>query len=274
MDKRNQKFDIISFTADDTEYYPASMGRQNWMSDKNVKHTDIDIALGQSRYGGPVVDLPIGIEYPEGLRFAAQLDLAAFSPFDKTGLLPKKGQLIFFADIRNDIGKVIYADIPNEELIRVTKEHEEDFFSGVLIDQIFADTETFEERYGEAEDDYEDDDDFDNDDELDEEELDEEELDEEELDEDELDDEEELYEEDELEWNYFAGTERSKIFGIYTNCQLQEEEIEEITFSDKLVLLQVGENGFNDEGVFSVLIQKEDLKNLNFENCEFVWAQS
>jgi len=265
MDKRTQKFDIISFTADDREYYPASMGRQNWMSDKNVKHTDIDIALGQSRYGGPVVDLPIGIEYPEGLRFAAQLDLAAFSPFDKTGLLPKKGQLIFFADIRNDIGKVIYADIPNEELIRVTKEHEEDFFSGVLIDQIFADTETFEERYGEEEDDYDD-----------EEELDEEDLDEEELDEDEFDDEEEIDEEDEfddeeeLEWNYFAGAERSKIFGIYTNCQLQEEEIEEITFSDKLVLLQVGENGFNDEGVFSVLIPKEDLKNLNFENCEFV----
>ncbi|MEI5986023.1 DUF1963 domain-containing protein [Sphingobacterium sp. PU5-4] len=302
MDKRTQKFDIISFTADDREYYPASMGRQNWMSDKNVKQTDIDIALGQSRYGGPVVDLPIGIEYPEGLRFAAQLDLAAFSPFDKTGLLPKKGQLIFFADIRNDIGKVIYADIPNEELIRVTKEHEEDFFSGVLIDQIFADTETFEERYGEEEDDYDDDDfedddddfeeDLDDEEELDkdeldedeldedelddEEELDEEDLDEEELDEDEFDDEEEIDEEDEfddeeeLEWNYFAGAERSKIFGIYTNCQLQEEEIEEITFSDKLVLLQVGENGFNDEGVFSVLIPKEDLKNLNFENCEFV----
>ncbi len=271
MDKRKQIFDIISFTEDDREYYPASMGRQNWMSDNNVKLTDIDIALGQSRYGGPVVDLPIGIEYPEGLRFAAQLDLAAFSPFDKTGLLPKKGQLIFFADIRNDIGKVIYADIPNEELIRVTKEHEEDFFSGVLIDQIFADTETLEERYGDAEDEYKDDDDFEDDDDDFEDDLD----DEEELDEEgEIDEEDEFDDDDELEWNYFAGTERSKIFGIYTNCQLQEEEIEEITFSDKLVLLQVGENGFNDEGVFSVLIPKEDLKNQNFENCEFVWAQS
>ncbi len=263
MDKKKQIFDIISFTADEKEYYPASMERQNWMTDNNVKHTDIDIALGQSRYGGPVVDLPIGMEYPEGLRFAAQLDMATVSPFDKTGLLPKKGQLIFFADIRNDIGKVFYADVPNEELVRVTKEHEDDFFSGVLIDQIYADTETFEERYGEPEYEFEDEDEFDDyDDDFEDE-------DEEELDEDELDD-----DEDELEWNYFAGAERSKIFGIYTNCQLQEEEIEEITFSDKLVLLQVGENGFNDEGVFSVLIPKEDLKNLNFDNCEFVWAQS
>ncbi|WP_414713014.1 hypothetical protein [Sphingobacterium sp. UBA6645] len=38
--------------------------------------------------------------------------------------------------------------------------------------------------------------------------------------------------------------------------------------------MQIGENGFNDEGVFSVLIPKKDLKNLNFDNCEFVWAQS
>ena len=32
--------------------------------------------------------------------------------------------------------------------------------------------------------------------------------------------------------------------------------------------------GFNDEGVFSVLIPKEDLRNRNFENCEFSWAQT
>lgn len=36
----------------------------------------------------------------------------------------------------------------------------------------------------------------------------------------------------------------------------------------------MGENGFNDEEVFSVLIDKEDLKNANFENCEYAWSQS
>ena len=66
----------------------------------------------------------------------------------------------------------------------------------------------------------------------------------------------------------------SKIFGIYTYCQYEQDEIEEITFSDKIILLQIGENGFNDEGVFCVTIPKEDLKKLNFDNCEFAWGQS
>ena len=240
MDKKKQIFEIISFTADDREYYPASMELENWMPDNFVKHTEIDIALGQSRYGGPIVDLPPGVQYPENLRFAAQLDLSKFSPYDKSGLLPKKGQLIFFAEIMNDTGKVIYADVANEELVRTTKEHEDNFYTGILIDKIYADTETLEERYEQPEDE---------------------------------DDEVELNEQDEV-WDYFSGCEKSKIFGIYTNCQLQEEEIEEVAFSDKVVLLQIGENGFNDEGVFSVLIPKEDLKNLNFDNCEFIWAQS
>lgn len=238
MDKRKQKFDIISFTADPREYYPASMEHKNWMPGNYVKHTEMNIPLGQSRYGGPLVDLPTGFAYPDDLRFAAQLDLSKFSPFDKSDLLPKKGQLIFFADIMNDTGKVIYADVPNDQLVRVTKEHEDNFFSGILIDKIYADTETLEERYSEAE-----------------------------------EGDEDVNEEGKV-WNYFAGHEQSKIFGIYTHCQLQAEEIEEISFSDRVVLLQVGENGFNEEGVFTVTIPKEDLKNLNFDNCEFVWAQS
>ena len=43
---------------------------------------------------------------------------------------------------------------------------------------------------------------------------------------------------------------------------------------DEILLLQIGENGFNDEGVFSVTIPREDLKKLNFDNCEFAWGQS
>lgn len=240
MDKTKQIFEIISFTADNKQYYPASMKHESWMPENYVKHTQIEIPLGHSRYGGPVVDLPSGIEHPKDLRFAAQLDLSKFSPFDKSGLLPKTGQLIFFADIMNDTGKVIYTDVPNDQLLRITKEHEDHFFSGVLIDKIYADTETLEERFREPED----------------------------------DDEEEAANEDGKVWDYFLGSDKSKIFGIYTHCQYGQEEIEEITFSDKILLLQIGENGFNDEGVFSVTIPKEDLKRLNFDNCEFIWGQS
>ncbi|MEG2301176.1 MAG: DUF1963 domain-containing protein, partial [Acinetobacter sp.] len=140
----------------------------------------------------------------------------------------------------NDKGKVIYTNTPNDKLVRVIKEHEDNFFSGVLIQDIFADTETFDERFREPEDEYE---------------------------------QEEMNENGQV-WDSFIGCNTSKIFGIYTNCQSGQEEVEHITFSDRTILLQIGENGFNDEGVFTVLISKEDLKNLNFENCEFIWAQS
>lgn len=242
MNNNEKVFDIIRFTGDKTLYYGASIEMPDILLEEGnyKKHTEVEIPLGHSRYGGPVVDLPPGVEYPEGFYFAAQLDLSKFSPFDKTGLLPKFGQLIFFADIRTDTGKVIYADIDNKDLIRHVKEHEEDFFSGMLVDRVFADTETFAERFRDPED----------------------------------EDEEADANEDGKLWDYFAGSDKSKIFGIYTHCQLGQEEIEEIAFSDKVVLLQVGENDFNDEGVFSVLIPKKDLENRNFDNCEFGWGQS
>ena len=284
MDKINQKFKIIRFTPNSKTYYPASIKNENKSTEsikadiksgfeiikemgiysedelakhfkeieslnisienteQQILHTDIEIPLGHSRYGGPVVDLPIGVAYPENLRFAAQLDLAKFSPFDNSRLLPKTGQLIFFTDIRTDIGKVIYSKVSNNELIRNVKKHEDNFYSGVLIDTIYSDTETFAERFR----------DFDEDE----------------------DDEDEDVNDDGKIWDDSAGEEKSKIFGIYTHCQYGQNEIEEITFSDKILLLQIGTNGFNDVGVFSVTIPKNDLKNLNFDNCEFAWGQT
>lgn len=239
MDNLNKKFEIISFTAENKQYYPALLKKESWMSETYVKYTELEIPLGKSRYGGPIIDLPKGIEHPENLRFAGQFDLAKFSPFDKSGLLPKTGQLLFFADILGK-GKVIYADVSNESLTRIIKEHEDNFFLGVLVDKVFADTETFKERYREPED----------------------------------KEEKIAANKNGKLWDYFAGSEKSKMFGIYTHCQYGQKEIEEITFSDKLLLLQIGENGFNDEGVFSVIISRQDLKNKKFDNCEFAWGQS
>lgn len=240
MDKKKKTFDIISFTAGEKQYYPASMKRESWMPASYVKHTEVEIPLGHSRYGGPVIDLPKGVNHPKNLRFAGQLDLAIFSQFDKSGLLPKTGQLIFFADIINDAGKVIYADVPNDSLVRTINEHEDNFFVGVLVDKVFASTETFEERFRTPQN---------------------------------YDNNEDTNEEGKL-WDEFAGSDKSKIFGIYTHCQYRQEQIEKIAFSDKVLLLQVGENGFNDEGVFSVLIPRADLERKKFDNCEFAWGQS
>ncbi len=236
----NKPFDIIAFTAKASRYFPASIGKQDWMEDNYVPHTEIDIPLGHSRYGGPVIDLPEGMMPPDGLEFAAQLDLAQFAPRDKNGLLPKSGQLIIFADISSDLGMVIHADVPNDKLVRHIVEHEENFWDGILIDRIYSDTETWQERFRDPEDDYE----------------------------------KELANADGKLWADFGGHEKSKIFGMFTDCQIGEEQVKKITNSSRVVLLQIGENGFNEEGVFSVLIEKEDLMNRKFDDCEFYWSQS
>ena len=236
----NEIFEYISFTAHSTPYVPDSLKLEGWEPDNWVKHSDMDIPLGHSRYGGCVIDLPKGAEHPENMKFAGQLDLAKIAPYDKSNLLPKSGQLLFFVDDK-DNGKVIYADVENTDLIRIFREHEDNFYLGVLIDKISAETETIEERYFTEKD----------------EEF-----------------EEDMLNENGKMWNDFAGTEKSKMFGIYTHCQQGEEYILEFMKSNRVVLLQIGGNGFNDEGVFNVLIDKEDLKNRNFNNCIFEWAQS
>ena len=244
MKNEEKIFEIIRFTVEDKRYLPASKETDKFMKQMKkynyVKYNEINIPLGKSRYGGCVIDLPKTVQHPKNMRFAAQLDLSEFSPFDKLGLLPKTGQLIFFANIMEDTGKVFYANVPNNELERHIVAHEDNFWEGILIDKIYAETETLSERFTEPE-----------------------------------NEEDKKYANKEGKiWDDFKGSDKNKIFGIYTNCQLGEEEIEEITFSNQIVLLQVGENGFVDEGVFSVLINKKDLQNKHFNNCKFVWAQS
>jgi uncharacterized protein YwqG len=237
--ERKETFDIIRLKADSKAYYPASMGRQSWMKDNVVAHTDIEIPLGHSRYGGPVIDLPPGVTHPKDLRFAAQLDLSTLSPHDPLGLLPKQGQLYFFADIRDDKGKVLFADTRNDDLVRQIVEHTDNFFQGTLIMGASSETETLDERFREPED----------------------------------DDEKKYAEANGLVWDYFAGSKKSKVYGIHTHCQYSMEEIIDITRSDRVLLLQIGED-FNDEGVFSVLIPREDLRRGRFDDCEFAWGQS
>ena len=239
MVERSETFDIVRLKADSKQYYPASMDKESWMDESMVAHSAIDIAIGHSRYGGPVIDLPPGTAHPENLRFAAQLDLSKISKFDPFGMLPKRGQLYFFADIRCHRGKVIYADVRNDDLVRQIVEHRDNFFLGTLIVDAWSETETIDERFREPEDESE----------------------------------KEYAEANGLVWDYFAGTKKSKIFGIYTHCQYDPERIMHITRSDRVLLLQIGED-FNDDGVFSVLIPRDDLSRAKFDDCEFAWGQS
>jgi len=221
--KHGHVWPIITFAADARHYAPTNTS----LFDGEVYYTEIEIPLGHSRYGGPVIDLPPGIEHPRDLHFAAQLDLSVFSPFDVTGLLPKTGQLLFFADIRRAAGLVIHADFPNSDLVRTVVEHEMDFYSGVLITNVRPGSERWDDRFDER-----------------------------------------------GRWDGFSGSESSKLFGAPVHCQWSREEVEAILLSGKQVLLQIGENGFNDEGVFSVFIDQNDLAKRNFSRCEFTWGQT
>jgi uncharacterized protein YwqG len=79
---------------------------------------------------------------------------------------------------------------------------------------------------------------------------------------------------DEKEFDSFAGTEVSKMFGIYTDVQAFEYDIEQVHDSGKVVLLQIGQGDFNDEGVFTVLIPESDLRERDFRNCTVIWSQT
>lgn len=60
---------------------------------------DASIPVGGSKFGG-AADLPREFTWPEGIKqpmaFLAQIDLAAASGFDRSGLLPREGLLSFF----------------------------------------------------------------------------------------------------------------------------------------------------------------------------------
>lgn len=238
------EYEIISLIPEEKRYYPSSVDLGILDNGNYIKHEEIEIPLGKSRYGGPIIDLPPSVNHPDNLRFVCQLDMKEISKYDKTNILPKSGQLIIFSDIMTDKGEIIYSRLDNQELKRIIVEHDDNFWDGVIIKEFKSETERLKDRYRFPEDDWE------------------------------IENLKHLLNQEGKLWDDFAGSNKSKIFGIFTHCQLGEETIKKKIRNNKIVLVQFGENGFNDEGVFSVLIDEKDLKNLNFENCEYHWGQS
>jgi len=75
-----------------------------------------------------------------------------------------------------------------------------------------------------------------------------------------------------MEYNSFKGEELNKIFGFYTDCQMDEEDIRKVS-QKYIVLLQLGSDVYG-EGVTSYLITEEDLKKKNFDNIIYTYVQS
>ena len=307
-------------------YYPAMLkGQVDFLDEIGaVPHTDVDLPLGRSRYGGCLLDLPPGVQplpldnpraradfptpaaaeaYREraGFRFAAHLNFEELGPLDPTGRLPTTGQLYVYFDGMEDHAVAQYHDVPAETLVRHVVEHEWMFYEGVEIESAYwaevpedsdeeeaggedgvtgfrdsgpmTDEEIVEDLAGlmtelgvtreeleaemaaDAETD-DDDDDSDGDGEDDEE----------------WDDDWDE-EEDEDDDDAFVGADESRVFGDFVHVQWSAEERAE-AIAGKVVLLQIGEGDFNDEGVFSVLIDEGALQRRDFSGVVGYWAQT
>lgn len=196
-------------------------------------YLEINLPMGISRVGGPVVDLPEELSYPEDLCFLSQLNCSELKGYDELGLLPEKGFLYFFVKDPGDIGRVMYSPKGVESLTRVTREHKDWYYSGRQIGEAKLEKESLVSKY--------------------------------------------TIQDGQSEWDFFAGTDVTKIFGLYTNCQTNEEETiskqEALELGDMVLLLQIGSD-FSNSGTQSVYIRRKDLLELNFKNCLFEYNQS
>ena len=188
-----------------------------------------EMPIGQSRIGGPVVDLPESIAYPEEMYFAAMLDLGWLSKFDKDQLLPANGFLYVFYNCTpetDEISRVEYFDGAAESFTRVVNHHDRWFYLGRVVKSCELQSESLSEWYDE-----------------------------------------------EGDWNYFAGTEKTKLFGIHADCQRGESEILNQLKSNEMLLLQIGSDA-TGSGTLGVFIPRDDLKKRKFSKCRARWAQS
>jgi len=196
----------------------------------------LEMPLGQSRIGGPVIDVPEGFEFPDDMFFVAQLDLAWVSSFDRSGVLPKEGFLFFFFGGSRNSMHVHYHPGAARQLRRIVKEpQDEDWFEvGIALEDCAAEEEFWRDRFSGDE-----------------------------------DDEEEI-----RDWDYFAGMEATKIGGYPCNPQWGEDEVVEALESGKRkLLLQVGED-VTGEGTLCYFIRTDELAQRRFESCQAVWGQT
>ncbi len=77
---------------------------------------------------------------------------------------------------------------------------------------------------------------------------------------------------EEGEYDSFKNEELNKIYGFYTDCQMDEEDIKKVS-QKYLVLLQLGSELYG-EGVTTYLITEENLKNKNFDQVVYTYVQS
>lgn len=107
-----------------------------------------DIPLGQSRIGGPIIDLPEGFEHPDDLFFVAQLDLAWLAPCAaRETLLPADHGFLYFFMSDSVVAQVHYFPGTAQELRRTVREHDDWFCDGITLSGWSEEDEVLAERF-------------------------------------------------------------------------------------------------------------------------------
>lgn len=193
-----------------------------------------EFQVGETRFFSDTIDVNKDMELPEHLKFVGQLNLNEISKYDLNNLLPKDGMLYFY----------ISPQFYNDKYYNFGKVIYVSLNDNLIRKRItIAKTETID-NFGIC--------DIKN-------------CNEKFSDRYELKDGEEVY-------LPFEGEELNKIFGFYTDCQMDDDDIKKIS-NKYIVLLQLGSQIYG-EGVTTFLITKEDLKSKNFDNVIYQYSQT
>ena len=188
--------------------------------------------LGETRFFSNTID--INTDYPKYLEFVGQINLDDISKYDRNGMLPKNGMLYFFQSplFYNDKHYNFGKVIYVPTNKDLVRKNIEITDDSIIMNLGITNLKSCIERFSDR---YENENDKDS-------------------------------------YDPFKNDELNKIYGFYTDCQMDDSDIKKVS-SKYIVLLQLGSNIYG-EGVTTFLIKEEDLKNKNFDNVIYQYSQS
>lgn len=193
-----------------------------------------EFRVGETRFFSNTIDVIENVEIPEYLIFVGQINLEEVSKYDINKLLPKKGMLYFY------ISPLFYNDKMYDfgKVIYVPSAEDLVRKKVTMSEEETMDTfginniKNCNEKFSDR---Y-------------------------------------YFEKGKKTYSHFYGEKLNKIFGFYTDCQMDEGDIRKVS-NKYIVLLQLGTQIYG-EGVTTFLITEEDLKNKNFDNVIYQYVQS
>lgn len=189
-------------------------------------------SLGQSRFFSNVIDIADSVDIPESLEFVGQINLSEFKDYSDYNLLPEKGMLYFFQSPLEVNGHIYI----NGKVIFSEDMNlirkEANIPKDLTFNYSINDIQSKIEKFSMR---YKKDN-------------------------------------DNIYYDPFDGENINKIYGFYTDCQMNDIDIKKVS-SKYVVLLQLGTDIYG-EGVTTYLIEEDDLKNKNFNNVIYMYVQS